>query len=115
MAGRPAAVSSDRAHGDDNDSSNNNNTQSDGQRRLSHVQFALLNKGDPVNRDRLILTVNRTGANGLDGENVHSAILRENVHVIARLQKLTRSDALLQRGRVSGHGLQRRTSDKADD
>jgi hypothetical protein len=115
MAGRPPAVYSDRAHRDDNDSGNNDNTQADGQCRLSHIYFALPNKVDLVNRDRLILAVNRTGANGLDGKNVRSAILRENGHIIAALQQLTRSDALLQGGRVSRNGLQRRASDKAND
>jgi len=37
VAGRPAAVFSDTAHGDDNDSSHYDDTQSDGQHRLSHV------------------------------------------------------------------------------
>jgi hypothetical protein len=46
---------------------------------------------------------------------MRSTILRENVDMVAAFQQLAGGDALLQSGRASRHGLQRSTSDKADD
>jgi hypothetical protein len=104
-------ASPDDAYGDDGGGGCKDHGE---QHSLSDTQFALLNKGDLVNWDRLMLALNRTGANGRDVEIVRSTILRENLDMVASFQQLTGGDALLQNGRASAHGPQRRTSDEAD-